>query len=154
GASSREVGMDIRSKLLLLLAISFGYVTEISAVEKRIARADLPPEVQKRVEVEERTAKVLGFSQEREGNRVSYEIELVENGNRKDVLLDTNGEILEIEEEIPFESLPSNTQSILQETRKYGRVEKMEKLIKGGNLVFYEVEVMKNGKRSEFKFGP
>jgi hypothetical protein len=100
--------MDIRSRLPLLFAISFGYVTEVYTAENRIARSDLPAEVQKRVEIEERTAKVLGFSQERDGKQVAYEVELIENGHRKDVLIDSAGNILEVEEEISLDSLPGN----------------------------------------------
>ena len=146
--------MDARNKLLLLFAISFGYVTEVYATEKRITRADLPPEVQKKVEIAERTAKVLGFSQETEGKRTTYEVELMENGHRKDVLIDGAGNVLEVEEEIPFESLPGKARQILQDHQKYGRVKKAEKLVKHGILTAYEVEISKDSKTSEIEFRP
>ena len=92
--------MDGRSRLLLLLAISFGSATEMSAVEKGIGYSDLLAEVKKGVEIEERTAKVLDFSRKLEGNEIVYEAELIENGRRRHILLDVNGAVLEVKDEL------------------------------------------------------
>jgi hypothetical protein len=67
-----------------------------SAQEKRIKRSDLPPAVEKTVAEVSKGATVRGFNEEKENGKVAYEVEMVVNGNSKDVQIDPNGMVTEV----------------------------------------------------------
>ena len=75
--------------------------------EKKINRSDLPLAVQKTVATQSAGASVRGFSQEKENGKTFYEAELLVNGHSKDVLMDANGEVIEVEEQVPIDQLPT-----------------------------------------------
>jgi uncharacterized membrane protein YkoI len=76
------------------------------AQEKKIQRSDLPPAVQKTVDEVSRGATIKGFSTEVEDGKKIYEVELTVNGHGKDISMDAQGHVLEVEEETPLESVP------------------------------------------------
>src|SRR5215472_16566818 len=82
----------------LLPAISLGQ-------EKKIQRSDLPAAVQDTVAAESRGAVVRGFSIESENGQTYYEAEMTVNGHGRDVLIDKSGAVVEVEQQVPLESL-------------------------------------------------
>jgi hypothetical protein len=122
--------------------------------EKKIQRSDLPPAVEKTVVEQSKGATIKGFSQEVENAQTFYEAELMVNGHRKDVLMDANGSVVEVEESVSMESLPSAVRTSLQAKAGDGKIVKVESLTKKGQLVAYEAKVMSNGKKSEIQIGP
>jgi hypothetical protein len=75
-------------------------------------------------------------------------------GHSKDVLLDKSGSIVEVEEQIVFESLPSEVKEGLLSKAGSGKILKVESLTKRGKLVAYEARVISNGKIREIQVGP
>ena len=73
--------------------------------EKTIQRSDLPSAVEKTVAEESKGATIRGFSEERENGKTFYEAELTVNGHSKDMLMDAEGSVVEVEEQVPLESL-------------------------------------------------
>lgn len=122
--------------------------------EKKIKRSDLPPAVESAVTAQSQGATIRGFSEERENGKTFYEAELVVNGHSKDVLMDADGKVVEVEEQISIESLPPAVRGGLQTKAGTGRLVKVETLTKSGKLVAYEAKVLTNGKRSEVQVGP
>jgi hypothetical protein len=122
--------------------------------EKKIKRTDLPPAVENAVVAESQGATIRGFSQERENGKTFYEAELMVRGHSKDVLMDANGKVVEVEEETPIESLPPAVRQGLQTRAGTGTLIKVETLTKSGRLVAYEAKVLTNEKRSEVQVGP
>jgi hypothetical protein len=122
--------------------------------EKKIKRTDLPPAVQKAVVEQSRGATIRGFSQEKENGQTFYEAELMVNGHSKDVLMDVDGTVVEVEEQIPTESLSPAVRAGLQAQAENGQIIKVETLTKKGKLVAYEAKVLTNGKKSEVQVGP
>ena len=82
--------------------------------ERKIQRSDLPTAVQEAVAVQASGARILGFSEETENGQTFYEAELMTNGRRRDVLMDSKGSIVEVEQEVPIESLPTTVKHGLQ----------------------------------------
>ncbi len=115
---------------------------------------DLPPAVEKAVAGQSQGATVRGFFQEKENGQIFYEVELTVDGHRKDVLVDRNGAIVEVEEEIPLGSLSPSMQAGLHGKAGRGKLVKVESLTKESKLVAYEAEVLTNGKKSEVQVGP
>lgn len=120
--------------------------------EKKIKRSDLPPAVEKTVVEQSQGAVVRGFSQE--NGQTFYEAELMVNGHSKDVLMDVDGAVVEVEEQIPTESLTPTVRDGLQAKAGKGKIVKVEKLSKKGRLVAYEAQILTNEKRSEVQVGP
>lgn len=122
--------------------------------EKKVKRSDLPPAVEKAVVEQSQGATIRGFSQEKENGQTFYEAELVVKGHSKDVLMDADGAVVEVEEQIPTESLSLAVRDGLQAKAGNGKLVKVETLTKKGKLVAYEAQVLTNGKKSEVQVGP
>ena len=124
------------------------------AQEKKIKRSDLPPAVEKTVAAQSAGATVKGFSKENENGQTYYEAEMVINGHSKDILIDANGAIVEVEEEVAMNALPPEVKSGLQAKAGEGKLVKVESITKKDKLVAYEAQVTKDGKKSEIQVGP
>jgi hypothetical protein len=126
----------------------------VTAQEKKIKRSDLPAAVEKTVAAQSRGATVRGFSREEENGQIFYEAELIVGGRSKDVLIDANGAVVEVEEQVEVGSLPVAVKDGLQAKAGKGRLLKVESITKHDKLVAYEAQVMTGGKRSEVQVGP
>jgi hypothetical protein len=124
------------------------------AQEKKIPRFALPPAVEKTVQAQSQAAIIRGFSRETEAGQTLYEAELTVNGHNKDVTMDATGAIVEVEEQVAIDSLPSSVKAGLQAKADKGRLLKVESLTKHDKLVAYEAQVLTAGKKSEVQVGP
>jgi hypothetical protein len=121
--------------------------------EKKIKHSDLPAAVKKTVAVQISGARIRGFSEEKENGQTFYEAQLVVNGHSKDILMDADGTIVEVEEQVAVGSLPAVKDALKAKVGK-GKLVKIESLTKHGKLVAYEAQVVTDGKRSEAQVGP
>lgn len=128
--------------------------TSAAAQEKRLRRSDLPPAVQKAADEQSRGATVRGYSSETENGQLEYEVAMTVNGRSRDVSFAADGSILEIEQEVPVDSLPAAVHSALVRKAGAGRIMRVESLTKHGTLVAYEAQVRTGTKRSEVQVGP
>jgi uncharacterized membrane protein YkoI len=124
------------------------------AQEKKIERKDLPPAVEKTVAAQSQGATIRGFSQEKENGQLHYEAELTVNGHSKDILIDANGAVVEVEEQVAIDSLPAPVKDGLQARVGNGKILKVESLTKKNKLVAYEAVVQSTGKKKEIQIGP
>src|SRR5215469_18245778 len=115
---------------IVLFVISL--TISIQAQEKKLQRSDLPVAVQKTVDEQSKGATVKGFSTEVEDGKKIYEVELTVNGHTKDISMDSQGHVLEIEEEVSLESLPSAVKEGLTKAAGKGTIQKVETLTKSG----------------------
>jgi hypothetical protein len=122
--------------------------------EKKIRRSDLPPAAERAVAGQRKGATIRGFLQEKGNGQNYYEAELmVLNGHTKDLLVDANGSVVEVEEQVSTESLPPAVRRGLQDKAGKGKLVKVETLTKKDKLVAYEAKVLNNGKKSEVQVG-
>lgn len=145
--------MNIR-RAGIVSAVAVLTATSAVAQEKKIKRSDLPPAVEKTVAAQSAGATVKGFSKENEKGQTYYEAEMVVNGHSKDILIDTNGAIVEVEEEVAMNALPPDVKVGLQAKAGEGKLVKVESITKKDKLVAYEAQVTKDGKKSEVQVGP
>jgi len=141
----------------IFLAVALGAACTAATVlaqEERIQRSDLPAAVQKAIDQQSRGATVRGFSKETEDGQTIYEAELTTKGRSTDISMDANGKVVEIEEEVPVDSLSDAVKQGLQRKAGKGKIGKVESLTKNGRLVAYEAEVTTGTKRSEIQVGP
>jgi hypothetical protein len=122
--------------------------------EKKIERSDLPPAVEKTVAEQSKGATVRGFSEEKENGETFYEAQLMVAGHSKDVQMDKDGTITEVEEFVAMDSLTPAVKDGLQAKAGEGKLVKVESLTKHGKLVAYEAQVITGGKKNEVQVGP
>ncbi len=147
--------MNLSRKLsLAIIAIGLAGVSVTQAQEKKLKREQLPPAVEKTVAVESQGATIKGFATEVEKGTRLYEVELNVNGHSKDISMDKNGKVMEIEEEVTMDSLPADVQAGLKKAAGAGTIGMIESLTKVGKLVAYEAHVTTGKKRSEIQVGP
>ena len=139
------------SGAVLVLGLVFSVA---NAQEKKLTRKQLPAAVEKTVASESEGATIKGFATEVEKGQRLYEAELMVNGHHKDILMNRQGVIVEVEEEVSMDSLPATVQDGLRKAAGSGTIGMIESLTKNGKLVAYEAVVKRGKRRSEIQVGP
>jgi uncharacterized membrane protein YkoI len=138
----------------LLLIPGPAFLTTAHAQEKKIKREELPPAVEKTVAEQSQDATIKGFSTEVDKGKRLYEVELTVTGHGKDISMDKDGKIIEVEEEVTMDSLPSAVKAGLKKAAGSGTITKVESVTRQGKLVAYEAGVKNGTKHSEVQVGP
>lgn len=147
--------MNLRNKLLVTILFSGLMIFSIAhAQERKIKREQLPPAVERTVAAESQGATIRGFSTEVENGKRLYEAELIVNGHSKDISIDEQGHVSEVEEEVAMDSLPAGIKEGIMKAAGRGAITKVESLTKMGKLVAYEAVVKLGAKRHEIQVGP
>lgn len=126
----------------------------LTAQERKITATDLPAAVRATAQAQSQGATVRGYSREVEHGRVQYEVEMMIAGRSRDVTIGADGTVVEIEQQVAFDSLPAPVRTALMKKAGKGRITGVESLTKGGTLVAYEAAIVTAGKRSEVQVGP
>jgi uncharacterized membrane protein YkoI len=138
----------------LSLITGLAVLTTATAQEKKIKREELPRAVEKTVTEQSQGAMIKGFSTEVDKGKRLYEVELTVKGHSKDISMDKDGKIVEVEEEVAIDSLSPEVKTGLMRGAGSGTITKVESLTKGGKLVAYEAGVKNGTKHSEVQVGP
>lgn len=146
--------MKLVYALGLVAAAAFLFTTASAAQESKVGRSQLPPGVQQTVDTAGKGATVKGFAREVEQGQTLYEAQLTVNGHSKDMLMDSTGRVVEIEEQVRLADLQPAVRSALQGKAGKGRITTIESLTKRGRLVAYEAQVLTGKKQSEIQVGP
>ena len=146
--------MTLAQRLSAGLALMTLGTTPLQSQERSIPRDQLPPAVAATAAEHSRQGTVLGYTREQEGGQTYYEVALLVAGRHRDVLIDCSGVVVEIEQELPFDSLPSPAQSALRAKAAGGRIRTVEALTKKGRLVAYEAHLGRGERAREIQVGP
>jgi hypothetical protein len=140
--------------ILLIAGLAAAGVAAAQDQEKKIKRSDLPAAVEKTVAAQSAGATIKGFSLEKENGQIFYEVEMTVNGHTKDVLIDGNGAVVEVEEEVAVDALSPEVKAGLLAKAGKGKLTAVVTIRKHDKLVAYEAKVNTNGKKSEVQVGP
>ena len=152
--TSQEMNMATR-RLGLAAAIGAASVLVLQAsAEKKVNRSELPQAVEQTVQQQSQGAAIKGISSEREDGVFQYEVEMTVGGHGRDIAIAKDGTLLEIEDEVALNSLPTNVQSALAAKAAGAKITKVESLTKKGKLVAYEAATLKGTKKGEIQVGP
>jgi len=143
-----------RIPVVFFLGVSLLLITSAQGSERKVSMKDLPKAVQKTVKEQSEGATITGLSKEVEHGKTYYEVELKVNGRGKDVLIDSTGAIVEVEEEVTMASLPPAVKTAIEAKAGKGKILKVESITKNNALVAYEAQVNTAGRKSEIKVGP
>ena len=122
--------------------------------EKPVKMKDLPAAVQQTVREQSKGATIRGLAQETEDGKTNYEVELRVNGHNKDVLIDPNGVVVTVEEQVTLASLPSVVRATIEQKAGTGEIRMIESITEGNAVVAYEAHVRRAGKSMEIKVSP
>ena len=147
--------MNLRSTIIFAsLVIALATVSAAQAQEKKIKRSQLPPAVEKTVAEQSQGATIKGFSTEIEKGKRVYEVAMTVDGHSKDILIDSKGNVIEVEEVVAMDSLSQPVKDALTKAAGTGTINIIESLTKNGALVAYEGHVKRGLKRFEIQVGP
>ena len=145
-----KVSRSVTGSVALVLLISALGLAQ----EKKITPSELPPAVEKAVAEQSHGATIRGFSQENENGQTLYEAEMTVNGHSKDLTMDANGQVVEVEEQVSLDSLSPAVRDGLHTKAGSGKIVKVESLTKNDKVVAYEAKVVTGHKKSEIQVGP
>jgi len=120
----------------------------LMASETRVQMSELPEAVQKTVKQQTQGARIKGFSKEVENGKTYYEAETTVNGRSRDILIDSSGEVVEVEEQADLERIPAAARETLEKRAGQGKIVRVESVTRASK-VSYEAVILRNGKRSE-----
>jgi hypothetical protein len=121
-----------------LFILGFMLAGSTVAQEKKISRSEPPAAVEKTVVQQSKGATIRGFNEEKENGQTMYEVEMVVNGHSKDVQMDENGAVIEVEEQVDLAARSADIKAALQAKAGEGRITKVESITKKDKLVAYE----------------
>lgn len=128
--------------LAVLLVVGPG-----SAVAQR--SDSLPPAIAAAFRQAYAGARILNVSRERREGKVVYEIESQDGPTRRDLIYDLTGQVLEIEEVIPADSVPAAVRAALERDLPGATLVGAERVTRG-TVILYEVEARKGGGKSRY----
>ena len=142
-------------ELLLLFGVGLLLTgtTQAQDAEKKIPMKKLPAAVQQTVREQSKGATIKSFAAEKKDGKTFYEVEMNVKGHTKDLLIDANGAVVEIEEEVALATLPASVKAGLAREAGKNKILKVESITKNNTVVYYEAEVKRRGKVAEIKVG-
>jgi hypothetical protein len=136
---------DMIRFILIASAVAF-------AGETSVKMKDLPPAVQKTVEEQTRGAQIKGLSKEIEKGKTTYEVETMLNGKARDLLIDSTGALVSVEEPVAIDAIPVAAKAAIEKLAAGGKIKSVESVTKGPT-VSYEAVIVKGLKKSEVVVG-
>jgi hypothetical protein len=142
--------------LMITVLFALGIMLTVVAAqdsEKKVKMKDLPPAVQATVRQQSEGAALRGLSKEVEGGKTFYEAELKVSGHTKDVLIDADGKVVSVEEEIALDALPAAVKAGIEKQAGTRKIQFVESVTKDGTIAYYEAHVKSGIKSKEIKVG-
>src|SRR5260370_11970499 len=142
--------MNLRSRIVFAsLVIAAATVSAAQAQERKMKRSQLPPAVEKTIAEQSQGATIRGFSTEIEKGKRVYEVEMTVNGHGKDIIVDSKGNVIEVEEEVAMDSLSQPVKDGLTKAAGTGTISKIQSLTRNGTLFPFEPAVNRGVKHSQ-----
>lgn len=143
--TSRRISVLFTSSLLAVFAVGIA-----SGQDKAVKFKDLPPAVQQAAKEQSKGATVKGYAKEIENGKTEYEVQLVVDGQKRDVSINPEGKVLETESVVALNSIPDKAQDAIKKEAAGTKVEKVEE-VKSDKPTVYEALIHQNGKKHEIR---
>jgi len=131
------------SKAAALAALALATSVTSSAWEQRVKINDLPPAVKQTVLEVSKGVKLRALTREVEKGETFYEAELEVNGRTRDVIMDTSGAIVLIEEEVDWSMVPAAVRATIETVAQGRKILLVETLTRNNKIEAYEAHVRK-----------
>ena len=142
----------------LTFATLGAFLVSISAVradEAAIAAklAKIPPAAAEALKKAAGTATIKAVDIEKDGKVTIYEVELTEAGKPdREVSVTADGKINASEETVPLEKVPEAARKAIEAGAKGAKIDRVQRITRGGTNVTYEALYNNKGKKAEVEF--
>ena len=134
---------------LIAFLIAFG---QAHASEEEVSKHQVPKAVLEAFEKAYPNAKEVEFEKEMIEGKAVYEVDYKENGREYEILYDSDGVILQMEETLDVKALPEPIAQAISKAYPKATIEDAEKVMKpDGTVIVYEVEIKTEGKKLELE---
>jgi len=145
----RVLAVQLAMSLSIIVALG-GSAAAQETKGKSLQLKDLPAPVQKTVQDSLKGGKIKSIGKEKEDGVEQYEIETVRNGKSRDFNVDTNGNLLVVEEATTIDAIPSAAKATIVKKVAGGKLTEVETFVKTGQPMMYEAAYTgKTGKKHE-----
>lgn len=140
----------------ILSGIALGLVISVGAQakEKPIKQSNLPTAVQKTALEHSAGATVKGYTKDNVEGVMVYQMDLLVEGRTRGIVMDADGTVVQIEQEIAWDQLPAAVQTDLNNVAGKGKYGAVSTITKQGQLVAYEAELVTNGNTAHVQVKP
>lgn len=139
-------------KITLLILLAMTFIISAGTLEKTIHKHQVPSAVLDSFGKQYPNAEVKRYSREIENGVAFYEIESKDGTVSRDLLYTAYGKIVEIEESIPYDSLPVAIKDTVSSKYEKNTFVSAEKVIRPGKPVKYDLVFKVKGKKREIEF--
>jgi uncharacterized membrane protein YkoI len=134
---------------VITIAAAFALSLGISFAQKKPTLQDLPPAVQKTVQAELKGGEIKNIDKETEHGVAQYEVETMLNGKHRDFNVDTNGNLVVVEEETNIDSIPAPAKAAILKKVGAGKLGMVELFMRGSETMYEAEYIGKDGKKRE-----
>jgi hypothetical protein len=140
----------------LIAGIALGLVLSVSALgaQKQIKQSKLPPAVQKSVEEHSAGATVTGYTSDKVDGTMVYRMDLVAEGLTRGIVMDSEGNVLSVEQEVAWSELPADVQKNFSSVSSKGKLGAVSTVSESGAVVAYVAVLVVNGERHQVRVKP
>lgn len=144
--------MKTQFLITMVLVTLFIALGQANANGKEISKQQVPKKVLEAFEKAYPNAKEVEFEEEMIDGKAVFEVEYKENGREYEILYDSDGMILQIEETLDVMALPEPIVQAISKAYPKATIEDAEKVMKpDGTVTIYEVEIKTEGKKLELE---
>jgi hypothetical protein len=140
----------------LIAGIALGLIISVGAQadQKKINQSKLPPAVQKAAEEQTAGATVTGYTREKVDGAMVYTMDLVADGLTRAIVMDPDGTVVSVEQEMAWSDLPADVQKDFANVAGKGTFEAASSISKDGRIVAYEAVRVTKGERAHVRVKP
>ena len=140
----------------ILAGFALGLVLSVAAHgdAKSIKMAKLPPAVLKTAEQHTAGATVTGYSTDKINGAVTYRMDLVADGLTRAIVMDKQGTVLAVEQEVAWAALPADIQKTFDTVKTRGELGAVSTVSENGTLVAYVAFLTTKTERSLVRVKP
>jgi hypothetical protein len=139
--------------LTLLLSCCLFSLAAAQDRAEQMKITDLPPATQKALRERSGGAKIEGVSKETVQGKTVYEVELLAGALAKSLVFDADGQVIAVEEQVAFDSLPPAVRAGIEKQAGDGKIVRVMSVKKGDEIAAYEARLKTKGKLTEIKVG-
>lgn len=140
----------------ILSGIALGLVISVGAQakEKPVKQTGLPTAVQKTAQEHSSGATVTGYTKDKVEGVMVYQMNLLVDGRTRGIVMDSDGTVVQVEQEIAWDQLPASVQADLNNVAGKGKYGAVSTITKQGQLVAYEAALVTNGNTAHVQVKP
>lgn len=144
----------VRTRILAGIALGLCLSVAAQGDSKSIKQSKLPPAVQKTAEQQSAGATVTGYSMNKVDGVTTYRMDLVAEGRTRGIVMDSEGNVLSIAQEVAWTDLPADIQKNFESVSSKGKLGAVSSVSENGALVAYEAYLVVGGERHLVRVKP